>query len=137
MTAQNRHLQVLGGPTQTRGGGGAVEDDKGGLEGDVAKDGEADVGIGLDAAEAGGARGIGGRVVDVLAGDGDLGITRGEGEVGELGVAGEDVAALLLVATAVATYGTSVSNVIKEGSVPPNSRPSTRQKIEYEPWPPL
>ena len=47
------------------------------------------------------------------------------------------VAALLLVATAVATCATPVSNVIKGGSVPPNSGPSTRQKIEYEPWPPL
>lgn len=91
------NLQVLGGPAETGSALGLVEDDESGLEGDVAVDGEADAAVGLEAAEAAGAGLVGGGVVDVLAGDGDGGITGAEGEVGEVGVAGEDVAALGLV----------------------------------------
>lgn len=87
------YLDGLGGPTQT-GGGGAIEDDEGSLEGDVAEDVDADAGGALDAAEAGGAAGGDGAVVDDLAGDGDAGGADAEGEAGRGGAAGEDVAAV-------------------------------------------
>lgn len=83
-------LSALGSPANA--GVAAVEDDKSGLEGNVAEDGEADVAVGLDAAVAGGA-GDGG-VVDVAAGDGDAGAADAEGEVGQGGGAGEDVGGL-------------------------------------------
>ena len=83
----------LGGNTESRGGR-VVEDDVLALEEDVAVDGEADAGVGLDATVAGAAaRGDGG-VVDVGAGNDGAVAADAECQAGEGGGAGEDVAAV-------------------------------------------
>lgn len=88
------YLQLLVGPAELRRTRGAIKDDKSSLEGDVADNGETDLLVGLNAAEADFAGLIGGRVVDVLSGNGDLRLANAEDEVGERGGAREDVAAL-------------------------------------------
>ena len=86
-------LRLLG-ETETGRALSLVEDGKDALEEDVAEDGEADAGVGLDAAEAGGRAGGDGSVVDVRAGNDEDGTADGDGEVGGGAAAGESVATL-------------------------------------------
>lgn len=76
------------------GGAGTVEDNVLALQEDVAEDVEANAVARLDTTEASGATGLDGRVVDVLSRDALLDAVEDEGEVGEGGRAGEDVAAV-------------------------------------------
>lgn len=69
----------------------AIEDDERGLEGNIAKDSEADATVVLDTAVAAAIGAVNGRVVDVAAGNGDGSLADAEAEVGKVGVAGEDV----------------------------------------------
>lgn len=86
-------LQGLGSPAQA-GGVGAVENDKGSLEGNITEDVDANVRAVLQTAEASGAaRGDGG-VVDVAAGDGNSGAADTEHEVWESCAALEHPAAV-------------------------------------------
>lgn len=89
---RRRRARRLLSPAQARGLGAGIEDDILALEEDVADDGETDAGVPLDTTEAGAA--ARGRVVDVVTGDGALGVANDEGEAGQVGGAGEDVAAV-------------------------------------------
>ena len=110
-TSDNKQAIRLGRDTgllseaQTGRAGGNVVDHVLALEEDVAEDVQAEVVVGLDAAEAGAAAGRDGRVVDVLAGHGLGDAADGDGEVGEGGRAREDVAALALVELGAADLG--------------------------------
>ena len=73
---------------------GLVEDGEDALEEDVAEDGQADAGVGLDAAEARRRAGGDGGVVDVGAGNGEGLAADADGEGGQGGAASEGVAAL-------------------------------------------
>lgn len=84
-----RESELLGGPAKLLIL--AIEDDEGGLEGDIAEDGEADAAVVLDTAVAAAVCAVNGRVVDVAARNGDGGLADAEAEVGKVGVAGEDI----------------------------------------------
>jgi len=89
------HLQLLGSPAELRcSRGTSVEDDKGRLERDVAKDVCADASAGLQPAEAAVAGARGANVHEGSRdGDGRAVGVDGKGEVGHVGVAGDGDAA--------------------------------------------
>lgn len=93
--SRSLRLRLLGRPAKTVVA--RVKDNQRRLEGNVAKDVLAKLTAALDAAEAGRAALLGGRVVDDAAGDGDGGPAHAEAKVGQRGGAVEDVAAHLLV----------------------------------------
>jgi len=87
--------------SETKAGAIGVEDGILALEEDVAEDGEAYARVALDTAETGGATWVEGGVVDQVAGDDGVVAANGDGEVGQLGGAGDGVAAsgLILLGT--------------------------------------
>lgn len=91
----NKNSKPAAREAKTRAALRLVKDGVNSLEENVAKDGELQAVVGLDAAEALGA--TRGREVDVATGDDEGLAVDGDVEVGQLGAAGEDVAALVAV----------------------------------------
>ena len=87
-----RESKLLGGPAKLLVL--AIEDDKGGLEGNIAENGEANAAVVLDTAVAAAVGAVNGCVVDVAAGNGDGGLADAKAEVRKVGVAGEHVTAV-------------------------------------------
>lgn len=85
--------ESLGGEAKGRGGS-AVEDDVGGLEGNVAVDVDADTSARLQTTVAGGGAVLNGGVVEVGGGDDDADAGDDVGECRQSSSAGEDVAAV-------------------------------------------
>lgn len=78
--------------SEAKAGAVGVEDDVLALQEDVTEDGEAQAGVALDTAEASGAARLEGSIVDQGARNNSLVAANGNGEIGELGGAGNGVA---------------------------------------------